>query len=390
MLRLLVFLTALLVAFPLFAEDWTTADGKVYKNVTIVAEEDDGVRVTYDGGVGKLPYYELPVDVQKRLGKDIDALKAKKEAADKALADAMASASAMDQQKQQEAAAAAQAQKAQQAQAATATANGQPAGSPASGAPGSTAVPGASGTPGQTQQPKIQPGTASSASSPGGPLAPPDPYPGARYSYNEPLDISYLESFASPATPEPPADSSAPAATAPAGSLTLRIASDGRQPYAPAKIEAIFTSNTAVKNPGNYGPIGLFVNGLRTAMHDIEIKDTNTSSTPGPTRIAFYLTPEQVRSINFAKTTELEIGAVTYQFDDIGMASMRRYFDAVDQLPPPPTGWAKSYRKFVHNIPAMIAAISTGCEYIVIGSFAILVIMTIAAFAMGMSRFIQM
>ena len=38
---------------PVSAEDWTTEDGHVYHNVTVLGQEDDGVRITYDGGVGK-------------------------------------------------------------------------------------------------------------------------------------------------------------------------------------------------------------------------------------------------------------------------------------------------------------------------------------------------
>ena len=85
---------------PLLAEDWTTEDGKTYKNVTVVGQEDDGVRITYDGGVGKIPYYELPVDIQKRFGQDIESLAEKKRAVDRAIEDAVRSAAAAEQMKQ--------------------------------------------------------------------------------------------------------------------------------------------------------------------------------------------------------------------------------------------------------------------------------------------------
>src|ERR1700728_134514 len=81
---------------PVSAEDWTTEDGHVYHNVTVLGQEDDGVRITFDGGVGKIPYYELPVDIQKRFGQDVDSLAAKKHAVDKAIEDAMHSAAAAD------------------------------------------------------------------------------------------------------------------------------------------------------------------------------------------------------------------------------------------------------------------------------------------------------
>ena len=74
----------LIAGLPASAEDWTTADGKTYKNVAIIEQEDGGVRITYTGGVGIIPYYELPLDVQKRLGVDSDSLEARQKAAQQA------------------------------------------------------------------------------------------------------------------------------------------------------------------------------------------------------------------------------------------------------------------------------------------------------------------
>ena len=70
-------LMMLAMVLPAFAEDWTTADGKTYRNVVVIGQEDDGIRITYTGGVGKIPYYELSLDLQKRFGEDADSLEIK-------------------------------------------------------------------------------------------------------------------------------------------------------------------------------------------------------------------------------------------------------------------------------------------------------------------------
>ncbi|MEI9999996.1 MAG: hypothetical protein WDO13_12980 [Verrucomicrobiota bacterium] len=116
---------------PLSAEDWTTADGKTYKNVTVLGQEDDGVRITYDGGVGKIPYYELPVDIQKRFSQDIDSMAAKRHAVDQAIDDAVKAAAAAQIMKQ-----------------APAAASGGNSPSYANGAPGSAGAGGSGGAAG--------------------------------------------------------------------------------------------------------------------------------------------------------------------------------------------------------------------------------------------------
>ncbi len=64
------FLIIVASTFSVQAEDWTTADGKTYKNVVVIGQESDGVRVTWEGGVGKLPFYELDDDTLRKLGQD--------------------------------------------------------------------------------------------------------------------------------------------------------------------------------------------------------------------------------------------------------------------------------------------------------------------------------
>ena len=139
---LFVIFALVFATFPAWAEDWTTTDGKIYKNVTVVSHDatvvtisssdgmatfpialleknlqkriqgdnttakdwtitgkdyhnvsvtkvdGDTVSITYDGGAGTVNMADLPIDVQKKLGHDPEAaaaLKAQQDA--KAAAD---------------------------------------------------------------------------------------------------------------------------------------------------------------------------------------------------------------------------------------------------------------------------------------------------------------
>ncbi len=61
----LIFL-ALLLAFPLRAEDWTTTTGETYKNVKVLSHDAAYVTILHDDGGGKIPLSTLPPYVQKR------------------------------------------------------------------------------------------------------------------------------------------------------------------------------------------------------------------------------------------------------------------------------------------------------------------------------------
>jgi hypothetical protein len=50
----------------------------------------------------------------------------------------------------------------------------------------------------------------------------------------------------------------------------------------------------------------------------------------------------------------------------------------------------RSYHKFLAGLPSLITMISTICEYIILGSFGILVAAGVAAFALGVTRYIKM
>jgi hypothetical protein len=96
----------------LWAEDWTTTDGKVYQEVKVVKTEPDAITILYRDGGALVPLAKLPPDLQKRFNydpaqakaaaearaeadaKNAKALQAEKEAADKQKALALAAAKA--------------------------------------------------------------------------------------------------------------------------------------------------------------------------------------------------------------------------------------------------------------------------------------------------------
>jgi hypothetical protein len=86
------------------AEDFKTIHGKEYKNATVTRVEPDGIVIKFRGGIAKLPFTELPKDVQERF--HYDAAKAALFAgAEQAAVTQSNAAAAQQQQEQQEAAA---------------------------------------------------------------------------------------------------------------------------------------------------------------------------------------------------------------------------------------------------------------------------------------------
>jgi hypothetical protein len=51
-----------------FADDFKTVAGKEYKNAKVSRVEPNGIVITFSGGIVKLPFTELPADVQKKYG----------------------------------------------------------------------------------------------------------------------------------------------------------------------------------------------------------------------------------------------------------------------------------------------------------------------------------
>jgi hypothetical protein len=52
------------------ADDFKTIYGKEYKNVTVSRVEPDGIVITFSGGIVKIPFTELPPEIQKKYGYD--------------------------------------------------------------------------------------------------------------------------------------------------------------------------------------------------------------------------------------------------------------------------------------------------------------------------------
>jgi hypothetical protein len=69
--RLCLTLLALLVSGGVLpAEDWTTSDGKIYRDVIVVKTEPDAVTIIHRDGGALVPLVKLPADLQKRFHYD--------------------------------------------------------------------------------------------------------------------------------------------------------------------------------------------------------------------------------------------------------------------------------------------------------------------------------
>ena len=60
------------VAGAALADDIKTADGKEYKGVTVSRINPDGIEVMTDTGIERIPFSNLPADLQKKYGYDPD------------------------------------------------------------------------------------------------------------------------------------------------------------------------------------------------------------------------------------------------------------------------------------------------------------------------------
>jgi hypothetical protein len=423
---------------PVSAEDWTAEDGHVYHNVTVLGQEDDGVRITYEGGVGKVPYYELPVDVQKRFGQDIDSLALKRQAVDKAIADAVRSAANADVIVP---AAPVLAPAPAPSVAPSAPLPGSPApvvapapgvaptpgGSTATTAPGTSAPKGPNAAPGAattTVKPGQPPATAATtptsahnaAAPPGGvspsgaptvespsidePIShtsPPANVIGAggkpldlavaSYTYNNSLDVCYLDS--------PPIDVETPnVKTAPGlgSSLTLRIVTDGSTPQIPDRFEMTFV---AVGGAG--GDLALSEIHFNTDTEEITVADSDrkdSGSLPGGAQamryVSFYMSADNVKRFSNSKALTFSVGPDVYHLDARGARILHDYMSDVGTLQPATSSFMRSFYKMLMRIPSFFSIISTICEYAILGSFGLLVAFSIAAFILGISRFIKM
>ena len=53
-----------------FSADITTLDGKTYKDAGVTAVEADGVHIRFRDGVVKVPFNQLPQELQRQYGYD--------------------------------------------------------------------------------------------------------------------------------------------------------------------------------------------------------------------------------------------------------------------------------------------------------------------------------
>ena len=380
-----IFLAA---ALPVLAEDWSTTDGKTYKDVTVVGQEEDGVRINYDGGAGKVFYSDMPMDLLKRFGQDPATLAAKKKAADEELA-------------QQQAAAAAAEAKLKAAQEAAAAANKAAGGNPSLP---TSAIPHGNlqevppvGLPAAAGPQHMGPGGAkpgtTGANGPGmvanhntpvnhpvssGPV---NPYPGAKYSYDMVLDRSYLDSLDMDLEPEG-------GTTGDLGAVVLRLATDGRDPQMPEHIEAIFLTSGTPARVANVESMNLVVNGKSTSLTGTAKKDTSVLPFNPPGYTSFDLTPDQARALRDS-STEINVGGTVYKVSQDGTSEAESYFATMSKLPPASPSVVKMFHKILASIPSFATMISAICGWVFLGAFGIFVTGFVVIMIIGIVRFIN-
>jgi hypothetical protein len=396
----------LALAITVRAEDWTTADGRVYKGVVVVAAEDDGVRIKYDGGVGKIPYYELSDDLLKRFGQDAASLAAKKAAADKAAADAamktQQEAAELKKEKEEAAAAQAATNPASQANSGANANSGAGAnansGGAAGGKSGSSSSSGSGAHPGQ---PGVNPSTGNATEAAAPPPPPPfsptvaptedNPYPHSKFQYDEGIDQCFLDSYTFNVSPIMPDPSAATAPQLQGGTIYFRVATEGKRAEAPDIVTGMFVSNAPLKKLADNHKVKFLVDGVVIQGEpNANESDTTADKVLQTTQVIFTVNAEQAKAIARGKIINVSVGSYDYRVDDSGLVILRGYQDDVDNLPPPSTNLARSYHRLLNKLPSIITMISTTCEYIILGAFGIIVVASIAAFIMGLTRFIKM
>ena len=93
-------IVAALSASLALAEDFKTVNGKEYKNATVSRVEPDGIVIRFSGGIVKIPFTELPKEVQERFHYNPEKAREFGDAAQ--VAAAQSNAAAAQQQQQQE------------------------------------------------------------------------------------------------------------------------------------------------------------------------------------------------------------------------------------------------------------------------------------------------
>ena len=63
-------MAVLVAAVDCFSADITTLDGKTYKDARVTGVEADGVHISFREGVVKVPFDQLPQELQRQYGYD--------------------------------------------------------------------------------------------------------------------------------------------------------------------------------------------------------------------------------------------------------------------------------------------------------------------------------
>ena len=172
------------------------------------------------------------------------------------------------------------------------------------------------------------------------------------------------------------------------------MVTDGPTPQHPDRYEATFL---AVGGDG-WRPFGardrFQAPPTPASIYVDEAARKDAGSVPGggqPVQYAsFYLTAEQVRQICDGKPQTFSVGSALYRIDARGAGILHAYTGDVDTLQPATSSLMHSFYKMLARIPSFFTLISTICEYVILGSFGLLVAFSIAAFILGISRFIKM
>ena len=353
MKRLIILPVLLAMLVSVSAEDWNIG-GKVYKNVVVVDRDDDGVRVTYEGGLGEIQYADLPLDIQKRFGEDYETLQAKKRIADVKMA---------------------------QREAELAQRRGLHDGNPATADPLRVHPPSAIataqpvGAPHPTGSPTVVAVAAPPRIAVPAPPPPPDPYPGASYSYDPTSDYCCLDSL-------PIALTFKSGAGMPGGlaSVVLRSVTEGRKPEIPVRMEAIFYAPGLNPKVLETHAVSLIRNGNSTMLHST-VKTEGDSISPG--NYSYDLTPDQARSIVSGQKVEFGVGKTVYAIKPVGLVQAKKYLSRVVTLPPASSELVRMYNHFLERLPSLVNMISMTCLCILLSGAALATILFFCGTTLG-------
>ncbi len=210
----------------------------------------------------------------------------------------------------------------------------------------------------------------------------------ANYTYNDALDVCYLDSPPIDIYLGPLASTAIPVQ---GSSLTLRVVTDGRTPQIPKRFEVTLLCAGGTNSDLSTASTVFNVDPSPFTVADSDRKDSG--SLPGAQGLkyaSFYLSAAQARQLCSGKPLTLSVGADLYHIDQRGAEMLGDYLADTDTLQPATSSLVHSFYKLLARIPSFFSIISTICEYIILGSFALLVAASIAAFILGISRFIKM